>query len=596
MLLSAVFVSSTGRMSAGVEAWQAAAGAGEGLFVPSPSRRIRDDVISGGGVTTTGLEVAAEPLRRVAEMVGQIVGGPVADVRLVVPATWGPRRSMLLRQAAHRAGLPAVAVVPAPVAVADLMVAAGAVVPVGGHVAVCDLGGGVEATVLLRRADGFEVVSVRDDAEGGGLRLDEQLAVSLNGHTPPSMGTQVWWQVVAAARSAKEQLSTQPVVTVSLPPPHPPVVLTGQQVQAQASPLWEQAAQLTVEAVEAANLQPAELSAVFLTGGGAAALQAAQVVEQMVGRPVDVVPDPQFAAVRGAARAVGPPAGAAGWWPVMPRLPDLPVRRLLGVLVPAVASAALFVEFLMVKARHPGQFVRPVGNDEPDMPNLVLTWGQLGVASLLALLACLCGAAVLGAVLPANAGLPRAASSDAVRMGGGLVVAAVLGWCVAALYGVGASVYLAAPLGSFLRWAMLCTLPLALVAACTGVVAAVRGRSPAVGWHNWLRFPILSVVPAAVGMLLLAVVYGYMAADTGPADTVQRTGGFLIGVGAGLALVGPLVYRLVVVPPLAAVTMAIVDIHTSGILAAIYAAAVTCWWLQRLWQLLFHPDPWTSHA
>jgi len=602
VLLSAVFVRPSGWMVAGAQAWQCAADAVVGLFVPSPVRHIRDDVISGDGVSAAGVDVVAEPLRRVAEVARQVAGGPVEDVRLVAPAGWGPRRSMLLRQAAHRAGLGAVTVVPAPVAVAGLLEAAGTPVPLGAHVAVCDVGGGVEATVLHRTPAGFEVVSVLSDPDAGGLRLDEWLAASLNGLTPPAAAaTPVdprWWPVLAAARAAKEELATQPAVAVGMPPPHPPVVLTAPVVQVQAHPLWERAAHLTAQAVEVANLRPADLAGVYLCGGGAVMPQAPPTIASVFGGPVQVVPDPANAAARGAASATGPPGAAKDALAAMSWLPELPLRRLLGVLVPAVMSGALLVEFLAVKTRHPADFQAAFpGGYQAQPPNIVLSWGQLGVAGLLALLACLCGAAVLGAVLPANAGVPGPPSSEAVRMGGGLVVAAVLGSFIAALYGVGGAVYLNAPLGAFLRWTLLCTLPLAVIAVCTGLLIAARGRTPVTGWHRWLQFPILSAIPAAGGMLLLAVAYGYLPTDAGPTNTLERVGGLLIGVGAGLALVRPPLYRLVLTPLLAAVTTAIVDFGTTGILAVFYVAAVTCWWLQRLWQLLFDlPGGWPADA
>ncbi|GAA4474127.1 hypothetical protein GCM10023170_096130 [Phytohabitans houttuyneae] len=598
VLSSAVFVRPNGRMVAGEDAWQQAVATVEGLFVPSPVRRIREEAISSGAVTVAGVDVVAEPLRQVAQVAGLVVGGPISDVRLVVPAGWGPRRSMLLRQAAHRAGLGMVRLVPAPVAVANLVHALSPV-PVGANIAVCDLGGGVAATVLHHGVDGFEVVSSLEDPTAGGLQLDEQVAASLDGLSPPGRGTPAdprWWTLMAAARTAKEQLSAQSAVTVSMPPPQPPTVLMAATVQAQARPLWDRAAVLTADAVEAANLQPAQLAGAYLAGGGAAMPQAAQAVGARLGRAIHTVPDPGVAAARGAAGAAGPPAGAGTLWPVTAWLPDLPLRRLLGVLVPALGSAALLIEFLSVRFRYPEEFVRPVGSDRAQTPAVVMNWGELGLACLLALVACLCGAAVLGAVLPANAGVRRPVSSEAVRMGGGLVVAAILGSFIAALYGVGASVYLVAPLESFLRWALLCTLPLGVVAVCTGVLAAARSRAPAAGWHHWLGFPVLSTIPAAAGMLLVSAANHYMVSGGGPASTVERTGGFLIGIGTGLALVRPLLYRLVVVAPLAALSMAMADIHTTGILAALYVAAVTCWWLQRLWHLRFHPDPWATDA
>jgi hypothetical protein len=57
-------------------------------------------------------------------------------------------------------------------------------------------GGGVSAA-------GVDVMA--EDA--GGLRLDEQLAASLNGLTPPAAGTVAdsrWWRMLATARAAKD--------------------------------------------------------------------------------------------------------------------------------------------------------------------------------------------------------------------------------------------------------------------------------------------------------------------------------------------------------------------------------------------------------
>ncbi|GFJ82074.1 hypothetical protein Phou_062540 [Phytohabitans houttuyneae] len=155
-----------------------------------------------------------------------------------------------------------VRLVPAPVAVANLVHALSPV-PVGANIAVCDLGGGVAATVLHHGVDGFEVVSSLEDPTAGGLQLDEQVAASLDGLSPPGRGTPAdprWWTLMAAARTAKEQLSAQSAVTVSMPPPQPPTVLMAATVQAQARPLWDRAAVLTADAVEAANLQPAQLA------------------------------------------------------------------------------------------------------------------------------------------------------------------------------------------------------------------------------------------------------------------------------------------------------------------------------------------------
>jgi hypothetical protein len=96
-----------------------------------------------------------------------------------------------------------VTLVPPPIAVADHVVATGVVVPVGSYLAVCDLGAGVEASVLRRGPTGFEVLSTLDDPDAGGARVDELLAAQLSGHQPKV-------QEVATALAALAALTGEP--------------------------------------------------------------------------------------------------------------------------------------------------------------------------------------------------------------------------------------------------------------------------------------------------------------------------------------------------------------------------------------------------
>ncbi|WP_334621115.1 hypothetical protein [Micromonospora sp. CPCC 206061] len=124
--------------------------------------------------------------------------------------------------------------------------------------------------------------------------------------------------------------------------------------------------------------------------------------------------------------------------------------------------------------------------------------------------------------------------------------------------------------------------PVALVAVVVAAVVASRwGRRPAAGWHGWLRFPISSALLAAAGMLMIDYVAAY-ASYCLRVQLLIRFGGLLIGVGAALALVPGL--RLVVAVRLGVVMAGLAEVSTTGILAVIYAIAVTVWWLQRLWQ------------
>jgi len=223
---------------------------------------------------------------------------------------------------------------------------------VGSYLAVADLGGGVEVTVLRRGAAGFEILSTLEDREAGGSQVDDLLAAQLNGHRPDAAATDGgWWQRVAAARAAKEAASINPTVTVG----SPPVVWTAGQVQAVARPVLERSAQLVVEAVAVADLVPDRLAGVFLAGGGANIPLAAQVVAEAVGQEPVVVADPGVAAVKGAAQAIGPVSGGVDAAPqVGPPLP--PLRRAGALAVPGLASLVLLAAFLAVKERAEGPY------------------------------------------------------------------------------------------------------------------------------------------------------------------------------------------------------------------------------------------------
>ncbi|MFC0529012.1 Hsp70 family protein [Phytohabitans kaempferiae] len=355
----------------GEQAWRAAAIAPDG-FEPFPLSRVGEDRVLLAGIHVPAVDLVAATLRRVVGEASRVVGSAVRDVRLVVPASWGPRRCTWLRQAARRAGLAEVSLVVAPVAVVEHLLAAGEQFPVGAYLVVCDLGAGAEVTVLRRGPSGLEVLSTLEDPEAGGHRVDDLVVASLNGYLPgrevvgASAGG-VRWQMLAAARAGKESASAFATVVVERPAPYGPMVLTAGQVEAVARPVLERAAKLTVEAVDAAELSLDQVSAVVLAGGGATMPLAAQVVGEAVGRAPLVVAEPGTAAVRGAAQVgiVGEAVAGGGAASGGTGVPAF--RRFAALGVPALASVALMVDFLSTKARNGGeensvyryQFYRP---------------------------------------------------------------------------------------------------------------------------------------------------------------------------------------------------------------------------------------------
>src|SRR6476660_2035625 len=104
VLVNAVHVSD-GAIVAGAKALQMADSTAGDLEL-YPRRRLGEGQVHGGGSAVEAVDLVAATLRQVADAVLAAAGRPADEVVMVVPAVWGPRRRTLLRQAAHRAGLP----------------------------------------------------------------------------------------------------------------------------------------------------------------------------------------------------------------------------------------------------------------------------------------------------------------------------------------------------------------------------------------------------------------------------------------------------------------------------------------------------------
>ncbi|WP_428962263.1 Hsp70 family protein [Micromonospora fluostatini] len=571
---SAVLIAEDASVWTGEQAWQAAARQPD-RFVPAP-RRSAEQQISVGGRQVEAADLVAATLRRIAGQAQLLAGGPVEDVRLVVPAGWGPRRRTWMRHAAHRAGLGQASLVEAPVAVAVHLLAAGTQLPVGAYLAVVDVGGGAEATVLRRGPAGFEVLATLADPAAGGDAIDHALAAALT-----DGGDGGGWEWAASVRTAKEGLSRHAAVTVPQPD-GTAVVATSGTLEQVARPVLDRVGQLTMDTVVAADLTPADLAGVCLVGGTARLPLAAAVVAERTGLTPQVVDDPVLAAARGAAGASTTTAGD-GTTDAEPVVP--PARRALDVAVPGFMSLAMLVQMLLTVYRggvYPNSWVEP-------------SWGQLAMASVFAVIACLSAGTLLGSLAATHGGAMPGGRASTVSVG--ILSAMSMGTAIAALYAVVAAQYLQMPVGPFLRWSLLPVAPVAVLALVAAVVAARAWRTPPGGWSALLSFPTVSVLTAGVGM---GLVQYSATADRWPhmilwIDLAGRLGGLLIGIGAITALIRPWVLRLIMGAPLAVTTAAITSHRTIGILAGIYATAVTAWWIYRLWTRLVRNPP-TPHA
>ncbi|MFN0089175.1 MAG: Hsp70 family protein, partial [Acidimicrobiales bacterium] len=247
-----------------------------------------------------------------------MMGGPPLEVRLTHPATWGRPRLAQLVEAASRAGIANAVLVPEPVAAA-LAYAEEVGVPVGGHVAVYDLGGGTfDCTVLRARELGFAVVGrpLGEDRLGGEL-FDELLANHIGEQLDPLLWEALQisdegpWRRAASllraeARRAKELLSAHPYadVVVALPTGMVQQRVTQDELVGLIEPYIAESVDRLRQCVADAGLGAGDLAAIHLTGGASRTPLVETLVQQAYpGVRVSRRGDPKTAVALGAALA-----------------------------------------------------------------------------------------------------------------------------------------------------------------------------------------------------------------------------------------------------------------------------------------------------
>jgi molecular chaperone DnaK (HSP70) len=305
-------------------------------------RRLADPLpIVLGGVPYPAGALFAAQLRDVVQRVADAEGGPPERVVLTHPAHWGPHRRELFDRVASTAGLDAPRMVTEPEAAAHHALAGR--LGDGEVVAVHDFGGGaVDATVVRRRDEGFEILGRPESIERlGGVDLDAAILTYVDESTDGALsGLDPADAQVAAALArlrqdcvlAKEALSldTETVVAVFLPGRQSEVRLTRSAFEEIVRPAVDAAITALHRTVRSAGLTPADLHSVLLVGGSSRIPLVAERVSRELGRPVADHAHPMHAAALGAAAiaaSTGAPAalprgtstGASSAAPARPR-------------------------------------------------------------------------------------------------------------------------------------------------------------------------------------------------------------------------------------------------------------------------------------
>ncbi|GLY96537.1 Hsp70 family protein [Actinoplanes sp. NBRC 103695] len=571
-----------GEVLVGAQAWQKATVDPDG-FVLSPLRAGTGEVtVRGTSVPVSDLVAAS--LRQAASEATRTAGEPVSQVRMVVPAGWGPRRRTWLRHAARSAGLAVTAIIEAPVAAAGWLAPAAPAGP-GRLLLVVDIGAGCEATVLHQGANGYEVLATVADPRAGGDRIDELLAAATIGAELSEVAGGARWLALANVRTARQALSEQVAVTMPLPDGQPPVVVNATQVAQAAQPVLERAGELAAEAVAAADLTLADVHGVHLIGGLAATPGAPAMIAAKLGTAPQPAVQPALIAVAAAADSDPVVVAARTTGPAQAPLLLPPMRRLLWLGVPGAASLLLFWHFVLAADIFGSQ---PFGQYRGVVYELSASWPKLTVAVVLAQVCLVQFASVFAALLDQNS-QRSPGRQPASRITAGLGIAAASGLVVGVLYAMTAGAYFNIPSYSWpIRYAVWYALPIAVSAALLALLSWRRNLTPAEGWDGFLAFPGSSLIAVTLGIVIvsLPMVEGMPVWLNGWGPGLSYAGGLLTAVGAAAAITRHLIVRAVLGLILAIPLMVFARTYTGyKALGVIYATAVAAWLITRMYAL-----------
>lgn len=313
LLPSAVFAERRDQLLAGADAVRAAR-AEPARAEPNPKRRIGEGEVLLGDTDYPVSTLVAATLRLVANEATRVAGGPPAAVTVTHPGGWGSARREVLAEAAARAGMTEVVLVPEPVAAARYFAEQPDIrVPVGNCVTVYDLGAGTcDASVLRRTETGFEVLAVGGLDDVGGLDLDS-VVVKAIGAVVAESEPDTWQRLSAVdgpdlryrrqlwteAREAKESLSRRSSAMVHVPIADRARLVSREQFEQGARPLLDATAALVVRVIAESGVPRDQIAGLFLVGGASRTPLVATILHRTTGIKPTVLDQPELVVAEG---------------------------------------------------------------------------------------------------------------------------------------------------------------------------------------------------------------------------------------------------------------------------------------------------------
>jgi len=378
---SAVFLSRDDQLVVGHDALRMAATDPAHLESRAKARIGEREVLLGDTVLPVTTLVKAV-LVKVVRAASALAGDTVGHLVLTHPVSWDQARLGAL-VAAARGVAPRVSTIAEPVGAGAWFATRGVVgvdgaerLPLGGVLAVLDVGGGTSDVAVVRREpSGIAVIGHDTIADLGGGDLDQRVVDHLRATVPglaerlvdaaaPGRVSLVQLRELVAfrreVRRGKELLSRHQRVELTLPDGLPAAALTRTELDAVLGPDLDRLTAFTLRTIVRAGVEPAELTAVQLVGGSARIPLLRRLLAEVVPAHIQLDDQPEAAVALGAcavavshsepALAVSEPAPPPEAPPASPAAPPpepaAPRRsRILVALVAAVAVGAALLAY-----------------------------------------------------------------------------------------------------------------------------------------------------------------------------------------------------------------------------------------------------------
>ncbi|MFO0964931.1 MAG: Hsp70 family protein [Gemmataceae bacterium] len=266
-------------------------------------------------------EISAMILRALRERAEGILGRPVRKAVITVPAFFNDAQRQATREAGELAGLEVLHPQRADGRLAHLRSEQAEL----RRVLVYDLGGGTFDVSIVQTQQGVvEVLSSHGDTRLGGDDFDELLLAHVCDAFQKEHGVDLRGQAVAharvlsAAEAAKKALSFHSIAAINEEfiaekegrPLHLKTEIRRDDYEAMILPLLEKTLECLRQALEDAQLTPAQIDRVILVGGSTRTPLVSRLLEERLGQPAHQEVNPDLCVAMGAAIQAGLLAGA----------------------------------------------------------------------------------------------------------------------------------------------------------------------------------------------------------------------------------------------------------------------------------------------